>query len=92
MELYVGGDVWPEPSLRLWLMTCLTLKDLHAFGLMLEVECVCCGEREYRSAASVDAAATTAVGALGLGLDCRWCGSKACITSPALELDVGAAS
>ena len=64
-------------------MTCLTLKDLRLSGRMLEIECVRCGEMEYRSATAVNAEAGTAVGALGLGFECRWCGARACITSPA---------
>ena len=64
-------------------MTCLTLNDLRASGRMLEIECLRCGALEFRSATSVTAAASTAVGALGLHLSCRWCGAKACITSPA---------
>ena len=64
-------------------MTCLTLNDLRSTGRMLEIECLRCGALEFRSAASITAAASTAVGALGLNLCCRWCGAKACITSPA---------
>lgn len=68
-------------------MTCLTLKDLRAANRMLEIECVRCGALEYRTAASVEGAATTAVGALGLDLTCRICSARACITSPADKAD-----
>ena len=64
-------------------MTCLTLKHLRAANRMLEIECVRCGALDYRTAASVEGAATTAVGALGLDLICRICNARACITSPA---------
>lgn len=64
-------------------MNSLTLRDLRAAGYRLEIECVRCGNIEHRCAGSLHDGPATPVGALGLDLDCRFCGARACITSPA---------